>query len=307
MSHGINYFRIGMFVITAFALVVMAVFLFTARNLFREDYLIETCFNETVQGLDAGSPMKYLGVKVGEVKSIGFVFEDYVTDKAYVLVRIAVDPDRMIYHPPNKTSGDDLQDLCRRFENDVQRGLRIRLANQGLTGVSYLEADFNNGNGRPLPPLIIDWTPRYPYIPSTPSTLLRVSSSVEEVLNHLKKVDFEGIASRVATMLDATSMTITNDIRLLLSKWNKMTDHDIQPAISNINLATSTLPQTVKHIDDSLKNFSFWAASKQPNIDEILENARAISINLEALSDLWRQYPSFFFFGAPPIPIGRTK
>ncbi len=56
---------------------------------------------------------------------------------------------------------------------EVERGLRVRLAPQGITGTSYLEIDYVD----PPPPLLpIDWTPDNVYIPSAPSTVTRSST-----------------------------------------------------------------------------------------------------------------------------------
>ena len=54
---------------------------------------------------------------------------------------------------------------------EVEKGLRVRLAPQGITGTSYLEIDYVD----PAQPLLpIDWTPDNVYIPSAPSTVTAV-------------------------------------------------------------------------------------------------------------------------------------
>ena len=59
-------------------------------------------------------------------------------------------------------------------ELEVERGLRVRLAPQGITGTSYLEIDYVD----PPPPMLpIDWTPDNVYIPSAPSTVTARSST----------------------------------------------------------------------------------------------------------------------------------
>ncbi len=59
---------------------------------------METYFNESVQGLDIGSKMKYRGVVIGEVTRISFTYVKYEQDKPmnqrkrYVLVEAQLEP-----------------------------------------------------------------------------------------------------------------------------------------------------------------------------------------------------------------------
>ena len=59
---------------------------------------METYFNESVQGLDIGSKMKYRGVVIGEVTRISFTYVKYEQDKPmtqrkrYVMVEAQLEP-----------------------------------------------------------------------------------------------------------------------------------------------------------------------------------------------------------------------
>ena len=72
MSGQANFFKIGLFVIGAAVALVFLLVLLGAGRLFQSKIVMETYFNESVQGLELGSKVKYRGVIVGEVKSIGF-------------------------------------------------------------------------------------------------------------------------------------------------------------------------------------------------------------------------------------------
>ena len=81
MSARANFFKIGLFVIGATAALVVLLVLLGAGKLFQTKIVMETYFNESVQGLELGSKVKYRGVIVGEVKSIGFTYTRYQLDK----------------------------------------------------------------------------------------------------------------------------------------------------------------------------------------------------------------------------------
>ena len=68
-----NYAKIGFFVLGGVTMILLVVGIAGARVFSKHAVLAETYFTESVTGLDLGSPVKYRGVPVGEVKRIGFV------------------------------------------------------------------------------------------------------------------------------------------------------------------------------------------------------------------------------------------
>lgn len=81
---------------------------------------------------------------------------------------------------------------------EVERGLRMRLAPQGITGTSYLEIDYVD----PPPPLLqIDWKPDNVYIPSAPSQVSSIVNSAQEVLERLHKLDVEGTLANLNRLM----------------------------------------------------------------------------------------------------------
>src|SRR5215470_5323811 len=110
-----------------------------AGKLFQSKVVMETYFDESVQGLDVGSKVKYRGVVVGEVKSIGFTYTRYQLDLPmsqrlrYVMVEATILP-RLI---GGRGASDSLR--LETVKEEVGKGLRVRLAPQGITGTGYLE------------------------------------------------------------------------------------------------------------------------------------------------------------------------
>src|SRR5271167_3854136 len=81
MSAQANFFKIGIFVIGATIALVFLLVMLGAGKLFQSKVVMETYFNESVQGLEVGSKVKYRGVVVGEVTRIGFTYTKYQLDK----------------------------------------------------------------------------------------------------------------------------------------------------------------------------------------------------------------------------------
>lgn len=212
MSEKANYFKVGLFVIGAVAIGVAAIIVLGAGALFEKTLLMETYVNESVQGLDAGSPVKYRGVQIGKVRSIGFTFDKYEQNKPlesqrkYVLIEVALSA-RVV-------KGISPTVVERESQQLIEQGLRVQLRQQGLTGTAYLELDhFPPDLYLPLP---IDWEPDVYYIPSAPSTILHLTEALESIARTLKSL--EGVSiSQMADNLDELVLTVTkaiNDVQM---------------------------------------------------------------------------------------------
>ena len=86
---------------------------------------------------------------------------------------------------------------------EVERGLRIRLTPQGITGTSFLELDYVDPPPATLP---IAWTPNNVYIPSTPSTVSQFVNAASDIIERLQRLDIEGTLANLNRL-----MTTTND------------------------------------------------------------------------------------------------
>jgi phospholipid/cholesterol/gamma-HCH transport system substrate-binding protein/paraquat-inducible protein B len=189
----LTYFKIGLFVISATLIAVIGIVALGAGALFKKKHLVETYIEESVQGLDIGSPMKFRGVLMGKVDEITLTNVEYRTRRRYVLVRVDITSNVFEFRL------GDLTDPI--FAGELERGFRVRLAAQGLTGVVYLEADYLN----PVfhPPLPIDWRPKYPYLPSGRSRIIQLSDSLERILRNIEEINIPQLTASVEKSLMA--------------------------------------------------------------------------------------------------------
>lgn len=199
MSQKANYFKLGLFVIGAVAAGVAVLLIVGTGAWFKSRTTIETYFNESVQGLDIGSKMKYRGVVIGAVTNISFTYVKYEQDrpmsqrKRYVLVEAQIEP-RLV---GGKVANDIASPESTAIE--VARGLRVHLAPQGITGTNYLELDYVDT--LPTPVLPIDWEPQNIYIPSTPSTVQTFVAAATEIIDRLHRLDIEGTVANLNKLL----------------------------------------------------------------------------------------------------------
>ena len=130
------YLRVGLLIVGG-VLLLVALIWFLAGGQISQGTVLESYFSESVQGLEVGAAVKYRGVTIGRVNEIGLVSAEYgasqpmdLESQTYrlVFVRYVVDTAKIGQMPDVNSA--------------VALGLRIRLASQGITGLSYLELDF---------------------------------------------------------------------------------------------------------------------------------------------------------------------
>lgn len=197
-----NYAKIGFFVLAGIALILLVIGIAGARVFNKKVVLAETYFTESVTGLDTGSPVKYRGVPVGEVKRIGFVYSEYGTQSAdtlthssarQVLVVMALDPERFgLLHAQNAEAV---------LNGLVEQGLRVKLALSGVTGLAFLELDyFRSGADAGVSPKTA-WTPHHPYIPASTSMMTTLKKAVDDVFVKLSAVDLQALGDELLATL----------------------------------------------------------------------------------------------------------
>ncbi len=221
MSLKANYFKLGLFVVGAVVAGVVVLVVIGSGRWFQPKLTIETYFDESVQGLDIGSKLKYRGVVIGEVKSIGFTYNWYQQDKPmlqrerYVLVEAQIQPKLV----GGRAGAGELTEQ-KSADLEIEKGLRVRLAPQGITGTSYLEIDYVD----PVPEVLkIDWEPGNVYIPSAPSTVTTVVNSVIDTLQRLHNLDIEQtLANFNRLMVTANARIDAIDTRVLSQRGERV-------------------------------------------------------------------------------------
>lgn len=213
MSDDANYFKTGLFVLSAIAIAVVGITVLGARSIFAKPVLMETYLDESVQGLERGSPVKHRGVQIGNVRSIDFVRGKYMTADdpnysrmgRYVVIELALEPEEFA----GRGGG-----LSRLLEDEVRNGLRVQLAYQGITGLAYLEANYFDPEKNP--PLEISWEPEHPYIPSTPALFSKIGDSAGDIVTgagnlvqRLERLDLERFFQGMQELFDGLNEAVT--------------------------------------------------------------------------------------------------
>jgi paraquat-inducible protein B len=202
-----HYFRIGLFVLIALTLIIVAIILFGAGLFAKSRLRIESYFTESITGLSVGSPVEFRGVRIGQVEDIGFVGNTYKVDpnttngtRYASWVRVVSGLLR------SKLPDPDYPGIEARLEQMVAHGLRVRVSSNLLTQQAYLEMNFLDPNRFPVPS--VPWVPKYPMIPSAPGELTTIKDSIDRVLTQLQEIDAKGLAASLEKLFTSLDTTI---------------------------------------------------------------------------------------------------
>ena len=278
MSQQANYFRLGLFILLAIVVFVAIVLALSAGQLFSRTVVLETYFDESVQGLDIGSLVKYRGVQLGRVTKVGFTYERYEQDrpraqrKQYVLVESEVNPALI-------TVAADLDP--ERMRQTIEQGLRVRIAPVGITGTAYLEIDFLDPSRYPVLP--VDWTPEHLYIPSAPSTYNQIVSGAQNLVVKLDKLDIESV------LADMQRLLLTANSKLEQAPVDKIA-RDLDATLKEVRTLAAQVNKVVGSPDtaQAVKDIAATAARARelmanPKLDRVPEDAAAAVARLREL------------------------
>ncbi len=330
-----KYFKLGIFVLGSVAIGVAAIVVLGAGTLLQKTFLVETYVDESIQGLDIGAPVKFRGVRIGELQKVDFVAQTFgITDGRIRLL--------MTFHPeasPRITRGASPKEVCDRLSGE---GMRVRLASAGLTGGTYLELDIMDPKEHP--PMEIAWTPENAYIPSVPSTNMRMTTHVENILDHIEKMRLDTISEKIVVLLESldgivkkvdpalvdlknvavgadglikdarrlVNEDLGKDLRVLVTTTKDVMEKEVAPAVKGIRTAVEHMPPTFDKIDVTLERINATLhrvdrtlAEDGGSLEEALDNLRVMTQDLRDLSGQVKRYPASALFGeAPPKKAG---
>jgi paraquat-inducible protein B len=265
MSARASSTAIGVFVSGAIVLAVVAVLLFGSGKLFSKQEKFIIYFEDSVNGLTIGSPVKFKGVQIGQVSNIMIRYDQSPDDPvAYIPVIVEIDVARLRNQLGVEVDlGNDQE-----FEAQVESGLRAKLELQSLlTGLLYVDFDYydNLANTVPPKPIQISQPPKYKEIPSLRSGLSEMQKSVTQALENISSIDFKQISTKVNQLLDQLNSGVgqidfkdINDelIEALKNLNSVLGDPKLKEAIAQLNLTLGSFQQLSDNINAQVQPLS---------------------------------------------------
>jgi paraquat-inducible protein B len=246
---------VGAFVLGAFLLGLVALLAFGGVSFFSKPERFVVFFDESIHGLDLGSPVKLRGVRLGRVVDLNVRYEA-ATNRSVVAVVCEL----------NRNTITDAQgaqvDVSSRVELQklVDRGLRAQLGVLGLaTGLLFVELDFVDPAQYPAP--AVQFQPKYVVVPAMPSAISEFQANLTEILNDVKRIDFAGISTEFKGLLADTRRQLTGvDLKGAVAQWQKTgaefqqlaASPELKQALTNLNAAVVDLRTVLAHVDQQV-------------------------------------------------------
>jgi phospholipid/cholesterol/gamma-HCH transport system substrate-binding protein len=297
-----NYFLVGIFVLVGIVIgAALIVWLSTSQYL-QKGKFYATYFDESVQGLQIDSTVKYRGVDIGTVDKIR-VAPDYRLIEVIMKINYAGNLDKTI----------------------------AKLKTVGITGIVYVELDHRKAGDVDNSPKIT-FTPEYTVIPSNSSDFKQIFSGIDSVIEQINKIDFKDISDQIKiaakginTFVNGAEMkrilknldTMAASLDSAADKVNKIvSDGKIDDILDDTRESIKEAKIAIKKIKEEANALNLAETSDKTNrlIDNVSrktkliaedlqttsENLRRASENLDEVLERLKADPSDIIFSQPP-------
>jgi phospholipid/cholesterol/gamma-HCH transport system substrate-binding protein len=316
MSTPTNNWKLGLFVVVGFCTALAMVVVLGARSLQKQTVSYTTYFDESVQGIEVGSPVKFRGVTIGKVSVI-----DVAADHRMVELLC-----ELFVANLNSLGLSVEQHQGKHTKLSLPPDLRVQLGSLGLTGGKFILIDYFTI--KDYPPPTLPFPAPANYIPSAPSMMKNLEHSVvhaadrfPEIAEVMLKV-LTGVSTLVAEinnqkLFEKAVVTMTNVDHVLadadkainqleagkLSQKASAAIAKLDVALTNVNRLVEQasgekgLLASVQRTSDSLGGMAQNARYLGPNLEETLREVQAAAESIRRLADSIDRDPDMLLKG----------
>ena len=321
MSKKVNTTSIGLFIVTGLALGVIGLLLFSSMKTFSKTQDVIVYFNDSLNGLREGAPVKFRGVTIGSVKRVMVRFNQAPDD--FALPVICAIEEKLVLERLGERSAEFFTN--RAMEERIQAGFRASLQTESLvTGLLYIDTRFNPK--APLP-VFHQLEKIYPEIPTEPTQIQQFFENLASFDIKTLQKNLNGLILRLDhTIGEFDASEINRGITNLLCSVNALvTSGDITNALAGIRptldqyrelavKVTSKIDPLSDSITNTLveakralgqmrgagENLRLMLAPDSPirnDLDLALEHLAGAAHSVSALADFLREHPNALIVG----------
>jgi paraquat-inducible protein B len=284
---------VGVFVLGAFAIGIIALLAIGSLSLFSKPERFMVYFDEGISGLDEGSPVKLRGVRVGHVVGISIRY-DKETGKSLAAVVCELNRGAI------KDEAGANMDVSDRgaLQALVDKGLRAQLEISGLaTGLLFVELDFMDP--AKYPDTANKTEVKYVVIPSAPSEISEFRASASTLLANattllarMQEIDFKGLSDDLKKLSVEARLRLEGvDFKGLADQWRKTGESvdalarspDTLHAIENLNKTLEVLRTTIARVDSQVDSNGTELKATLTEAKAALESFNAAAKSAQAI------------------------
>ena len=254
-----------------FIMVIFAVIWLGMSNYLEKGKFYVAYFDESVQGLDRDSPVKYRGVSIGKVYSIG------------------VAPDA------------NLIEVVLKIETGLKldKSIVAQLKAVGITGIMFVELEKKRpGDTLVSPGRAFEST--YPVIDTRPSEIKKIMEAVNDILQEFKNMDVSRVLESLRSMFAKLEQTLDDaqlkmlsqemqiairDIRSSMNpeEWTSTLD-SVETAADNLDVLVIESRETVASANATLESYGRLADDNKDELHALLSDLRTSLDNINTLA-----------------------
>ena len=259
MAVGTNRWKLGLFVLVGLGVALAALLLLGAWSWGKKTVEVVSYFDESVQGLELGTSVKFRGVTVGRVSSI-----DIARDLRHVQVKSELSVEKVSRLALGVSAGA-------LKKTKIPPELRVQLAQTGITGVRFVLIDFFDPKSNPVEALPFE-TPAN-YIPTASSTMKNLEDTLTKTANRFPEIADEAARAMIQVRLVAEQI-----------QAGKLPDR----ATETMNQANASLAELTKQLKAlNLSQLSSQADANLKEFNGVLVRTNALLARLDGEQGLF--------------------
>lgn len=254
MAKRTNPRKVGVFVLGALAIAVLATAVLGSGRLFRTTHQYVCFFGGSVNGLHTGAAVKFKGVKIGEVKSILLSLNvgrgaAHIAQSSVIQIPviIEIDEDRMTTHGLTNINLSDPAGM----QQAIDRGLRAQLAIDSLlTGLLYIDLDMHPGTPARL---AMPLNSGYQEIPTLPTAFQQAQNAATRLISQIDKIQLDQlVATATETLAAVRDLANSQQLRGAIASLKESGEslnraaNEIQQLSANVNRQIAPMSQSIQ-------------------------------------------------------------
>ncbi len=287
-GHKPNATLIGAFAVLGLVLLVATIIAAGGGKLFARKERVVMYFSGSIYGLAVGAPVNFRGVRLGQVSSIGLVY-DRSKDDFIIPVVADLEPDAirgLSASPDHDANGSAMKQM-------VSRGLKAQLSMQSLlTGLLYIDLDL-----RPNKPSVLrGGDANRLEIPTT-------TTSIQQLKNQLDGLDLRRLMDDISAIAESARNVVAgpqlkqvmNDLVSISANVKSVTaklDQKIVPlansatkAADKVGTAADNVSDTADRLGSAADRYKELVAPGSPLITSLQQTADELAKTASALRE----------------------
>ncbi|MCK9227861.1 MAG: MlaD family protein [Syntrophorhabdaceae bacterium] len=308
MSKPVNKTVIGLFVVVAVGLVVLAVAILGSGKFFQDKAKFVMYFEGSVKGLAVGSPVVFRGVRVGTVTDVGMLFNQ---KDLSVLIPVHVEigeADVQVIDGFRPKRGDRKKVLYGYLDALIKQGLRAQLEMQSfVTGQLLVALDFYPEK----PAKFVHVPSKYPEIPTIPTQLQLLTRRMEQI-------PIEQIAQKMQSTLDGIERLVNSPETARMAASIAQTfdetralahtvENQVGPLVKSLTKTSDEAVVTLQKVQLVARSIEKTAGEDSPvvyRLNKTLTELERTSRSLRFLAETLEEQPESLIFGKKTIKGG---